>query len=306
MAVTTTTSSVSYEGDGSETEFSVPFPFLDEEHLEVVTITPGDVETELTLTTDYTVTGTASGTGYSSGVVTLGTAATDGHTVRIRRQVPLTQPVALRTQGAYLPGTLETMADRLLMQVQQIADAAIAANEIANGETNTASNVNSVGVGVFEEKDGFNLEFRGVVAGSAKITIAYSAITKAISVDLGTVSNSDITYPIAGSLSTTNATETTLASYTTTTDKLHVIEVDVVAYDHSGAQGAGYKLAGLFRNNGGTLSQLGMTTSIMSTESPAGLACAFDMSGTAVRVRVTGIAATTFTWDCTGRVLVSA
>ncbi len=52
------------------------------------------------------------------------------------------------------------------------------------GEVNTASNVNTAGVGVFKQKTGVDLEFRGVVAGSSKIDISLDAPDNEIEVDI--------------------------------------------------------------------------------------------------------------------------
>lgn len=60
------------------------------------------------------------------------------------------------------------------------------------GETNTASNVNVGGVGVFKQKTGVNLEFRGVNAGSAKLTVTLDAGNNEIDVDLGSVALADL------------------------------------------------------------------------------------------------------------------
>ena len=43
------------------------------------------------------------------------------------------------------------------------------------GETNTGSNINSSGVGVFDQKDGVELQFRGLVGADNKITSALNA-----------------------------------------------------------------------------------------------------------------------------------
>lgn len=51
------------------------------------------------------------------------------------------------------------------------------------GEANTASNVNAGGVGVFKQKTGVNLEFRGVNAASGRISVALDAATNEIDID---------------------------------------------------------------------------------------------------------------------------
>lgn len=55
---------------------------------------------------------------------------------------------------------------------------------ISAGETNTASNVNVGGVGVFKQKTGVDLEFRGINAASSKITVALDAGNNEIDVDV--------------------------------------------------------------------------------------------------------------------------
>jgi len=71
------------------------------------------------------------------------------------------------------------------------------------GEANTASNVNVGGVGVFKQKTGVDLEFRGVNAASSKISVALDAGNNEIDVDaveanfslanLGTRAHSNLT-----------------------------------------------------------------------------------------------------------------
>lgn len=123
MAVTTTASLVEYTSNGSATAYSVPFPYLDDDHLRVSKISPADAETVLTLGSDYTV--SAPG---DTGTVTLSAAVTSGWTVRIMRVVPLTQPVEFRAQGPFSPDTWETGLDRLEMQVQQLNDGTLVAS----------------------------------------------------------------------------------------------------------------------------------------------------------------------------------
>lgn len=51
------------------------------------------------------------------------------------------------------------------------------------GETNTASNVNVGGVGVFKQKTGVDLEFRGINAKSSKIVVTLDAANNEIDID---------------------------------------------------------------------------------------------------------------------------
>lgn len=52
------------------------------------------------------------------------------------------------------------------------------------GEANTASNVNAGGVGVFRQKTGVDLEFRGINAGSAKVTVSLDTPNNEIDIDI--------------------------------------------------------------------------------------------------------------------------
>ncbi len=75
----------------------------------------------------------------------------------------------------------------------------------------TSSNVNVGGVGVFKQKTGNNFEFRGINAGSAKVTVTNDSGNNEIDVDLGTVNLDDlgdviISGPSAGQLIRYNGT----------------------------------------------------------------------------------------------------
>ena len=51
-------------------------------------------------------------------------------------------------------------------------------------ETNTASNINVGGLGVFDQKIGVDLQFRGIDAGSSKVTTTLDAVNNKINVDI--------------------------------------------------------------------------------------------------------------------------
>lgn len=58
----------------------------------------------------------------------------------------------------------------------------------AAGEVNTASNVNAGGIGVFKQKTGVNLEFRGINAGSTKVTVTSDTVNNEIDIDVAEAS----------------------------------------------------------------------------------------------------------------------
>lgn len=53
-----------------------------------------------------------------------------------------------------------------------------------SGETNTASNVNTAGVGVFKQKSVADLQFKGINAGSTKISVTDDTATNEIDIDV--------------------------------------------------------------------------------------------------------------------------
>ena len=60
------------------------------------------------------------------------------------------------------------------------------------GEVNTASNIGTAGVGIFDGKVGEDLQFKKLNAGSAKITITDDTGNNEVDIDLGTVSVGDL------------------------------------------------------------------------------------------------------------------
>ncbi len=102
-------------------------------------------------------------------------------------------------------------------------------------------------------------------------------------------------------VTTTDATVTTLHSFTTATDTAYHFEAIVLARRTGGTGGttgdmASYKIIATFKNIGGTVTQVGTTTIVHSAEDQAGWDCVYDINGTAVRVRVTGALNNNLTW----------
>lgn len=97
--------------------------------------------------------------------------------------------------------------------------------------------------------------------------------------------------------STTDATTSTLWSWTLANDEGMTIEADVTAFSLSMDKGTSVKLKGQYYKDGAAAPTLvGSVTTIHSVETDAGFAVALDVSGDDVRVRVTGLAGTTIKW----------
>jgi hypothetical protein len=117
MTVSSSTSRVSYSGNGVTVAFAVPFYFLANSQLLVVLRSSAGVETTQVLGTNYTVTGAGVLTG---GTVTMTVAPASGATLVISRNVPLTQETDLQPNDRLPAETLEQTVDKLTMITQQI------------------------------------------------------------------------------------------------------------------------------------------------------------------------------------------
>jgi len=118
MTVSSTTSKVSYTGNGLTTAFAVPFYFLEAADLQVILRT-GTTETVQALTTNYTVTGAGVSSG---GTVTMLTAPAAAVTVTIRRNIEATQETDLLPNDRLPAESLETALDKVTMLTQQLGE----------------------------------------------------------------------------------------------------------------------------------------------------------------------------------------
>ena len=118
LTVTTTLSRVSYIEDGVTTVFPVPFRFLADADL-VVERVAGGVATPLSLSADYTV----SGADYPTGGSITRLVATNGATLRIRRETPREQQMAYVVGDDFPAESHERALDRQML-ISQEADAA--------------------------------------------------------------------------------------------------------------------------------------------------------------------------------------
>lgn len=127
MSITSTTSRNNYTGNGAASVYAYGFLLFQESDLRVIVRSAAGVETTLTLTTHYTVSGIDSPTG---GNVTLVNGAfgwltagnlTTGYTLSLHRVRAVTQTTDIRNQGTFYPESHEDAFDSCVMidQTQQ-------------------------------------------------------------------------------------------------------------------------------------------------------------------------------------------
>lgn len=95
---------------------------------------------------------------------------------------------------------------------------------------------------------------------------------------------------------TTDATVTTLDSFTLASNTAVVCSYLVTGIKSDSSQCAAYAVTATFKNNAGTVAQVGTTTTTVIGESDAAWDCTIDNSTTTIRLRITGKAATTIQW----------
>lgn len=114
----TTYKSGPYAGAGITGPFTVGFRFLDASHLKVIKTSAAGLDTVLTLTTDYTV----SGAGNTTGSLTLTSALAIGEKLTIIRDVPFTQLADYVNNDAFPAESHEDALDKLTMALQQLKE----------------------------------------------------------------------------------------------------------------------------------------------------------------------------------------
>lgn len=95
---------------------------------------------------------------------------------------------------------------------------------------------------------------------------------------------------------TTDATVTTLDSFTLASNTAVVVSWLICAVKSDLSQAASYSVTACFKNNAGTVAQVGTTTTTVIGESDAAWDATADNSTTTIRLRITGKASTTIQW----------
>jgi hypothetical protein len=119
MSVSSTTTKVSYAGNGSTTTFAYTFKIFADADLEVIIRSSAGVETAKSLTTHYTVTGAGNESG---GNVVFGSAPASGETVVIRRTLTLTQGTDYVENDPFPADSHENALDRLTFITQGLQE----------------------------------------------------------------------------------------------------------------------------------------------------------------------------------------
>lgn len=109
-------------------------------------------------------------------------------------------------------------------------------------------------------------------------------------------------------VTTTTTTETPFDITAYTPTDLHAVTLDVLVTAHraDGAASGSFHLFGGFRRSGSTVTQVGATKVVaFVTDTGFAVDATFTVTGTAINVNVTGVAATTINWRAQGTVVIS-
>ncbi|MDO9534774.1 MAG: hypothetical protein Q7J85_05460 [Bacillota bacterium] len=115
MTVSAETNKVIYDGDGATVAFDFTFQIFQTADIKAILVSSAGVETTLTETTDYAVTGSLS----SGGKVTLSIAPAIGEKLLITIDIDLDQETDLIYGGSYSSQAIENMSDKLTKIAQQ-------------------------------------------------------------------------------------------------------------------------------------------------------------------------------------------
>jgi hypothetical protein len=141
--ISSSTNRITYNGDGSTKSFPYGFLILADTDLQVMsTNTTTGVQTPLTLTTDYGVTGAGTG----SGLVMCLTAPASGTTLTIRRVMPRTQSVDYVENDKFPASTHELALDKLTMIAQEMDTAYTRTLRQPTGDANDLDPIPAAGV----------------------------------------------------------------------------------------------------------------------------------------------------------------
>ena len=110
-----------YIGSGAATVFPFAFKVFAAAEMQVAKLnTTSNVETILTLTTDYTVQLNGDQNGTPGGTITLPAVLASGYNLTITSDIANLQPTDLTNQGGFYPEVITDALDRATIQIQQL------------------------------------------------------------------------------------------------------------------------------------------------------------------------------------------
>ncbi len=136
MTVSSTTSRVTYAGNGVTVTFTVPFYFLAAADLTVIRTASNGTQTTLVLNTDYTVSGAGVPAG---GAITCTAAPGASDTLVIFRDPAATQLTDYQPNDPFPAETHERALDKLTMLAQRLRNLIDRSFRLSDGDTSTAS-----------------------------------------------------------------------------------------------------------------------------------------------------------------------
>jgi hypothetical protein len=140
ITISDTSSRVQYTASSSQTAFTVPFEFFNDDDLVVIHTNSGGVDSTLTKAaspssvSQYSVSGAGESGG---GNITLGSGATAGDKYTIFRNLPIARTTDFPTSGTFPIETLNTELDKIVALIQQ-AEVKINLSPKASSSTSTA------------------------------------------------------------------------------------------------------------------------------------------------------------------------
>lgn len=111
-----------YACNGATVAFPFVFKVLDQADVRVVLADTYGAESDLVLTTDYSVALNADQDANPGGTVTALSAYPSGYTITLTSNLALLQPVTLTNAGGFYPAVINKALDRLTILIQQISE----------------------------------------------------------------------------------------------------------------------------------------------------------------------------------------
>lgn len=178
MSISSLTNRNDYVGNGATATYAYGFKAYLSSELRVTVVNTAGVETRLTLTTDYTVTGVGANGGGNIVLVSAAQAwltggfLTSSFGLTVRRVRALTQLADIRNQGEFYPETHEDVFDKLVMTQQQLQDELDRAVRLPETEAGSATFVLPTLATRANQLLGFNASGTPIAAAAVSATVS--------------------------------------------------------------------------------------------------------------------------------------